>query len=301
MTRSSPNTPPTPSHDQAKAPREPRAPGGAEVAGHPDEVHPHDLGLAHDLAQLSRRRLLGLFGGAGLLALAGCADDAEPVESSTSASASVPSRDGQVIPQETAGPFPGDGSNGPNVLDDSGIVRSDLTRSLPPAEGVAQGVALVIELRLMDASGGTGAPLTGRAVYLWHCSREGDYSMYSEAARGETFLRGVQASDADGMVRFTTIFPGCYAGRWPHAHFEIYESVEAATSGGRKVRTTQLALPEDVCHAVYATEGYEASLGNLARLSLDTDSVFSDGYSLQLARVTGSMADGLTASLNVPL
>jgi len=80
-----------------------------------------------------------------------------------------------------------------------------------------------------------------------------------------------------------------------------HRDVESATSGGSKLRTSQLALPEDVCSKVYATDGYEQSVGNLSQVSLDSDNVFSDGYSLQLAKVTGSAGDGYVATLNVPV
>jgi protocatechuate 3,4-dioxygenase beta subunit len=112
-------------------------------------------------------------------------------------------------------------------------------------------------------------------------------------------LRGVQEAGGDGSVRFTTIYPGAYAGRWPHIHFEVYPTLDAATTASGRQRTSQLALPEDACRLVYATQGYGQSLQNLAQTSLDTDLVFSDGYSLQLAKVTGTVADGMTAALNV--
>jgi hypothetical protein len=84
-------------------------------------------------------------------------------------------------------------------------------------------------------------------------------------------------------------------------HFEVYESLDSATQGTGKLRTSQLALPQDVCETVYATEGYEASVSNLAGVSLDSDMVFSDGYSLQMAKLTGSVEDGYVATLNVPV
>ena len=84
-------------------------------------------------------------------------------------------------------------------------------------------------------------------------------------------------------------------------HFEVYESLETATSASNKLRTSQLAFPEDVCEEVYATEGYEQSVTNLGQVSLDTDGIFSDGYSLQLAKVTGSVEEGYVATLNVPV
>jgi protocatechuate 3,4-dioxygenase beta subunit len=102
-------------------------------------------------------------------------------------------------------------------------------------------------------------------------------------------------------VRFTSIFPAAYSGRWPHIHFEVYPSLEAATTASGRLRTSQLALPEDACALVYATDGYEQSVRNMAQTSLDTDNVFSDGYSLQLATVTGDVDTGLAATLNVPV
>ena len=90
-------------------------------------------------------------------------------------------------------------------------------------------------------------------------------------------------------MTFTSIFPAAYAGRWPHVHFEVYPSLDDATTASGKLRTSQLALPEDASRLVYATDGYEQSVGNLAQTSLQTDMVFSDGYSLQLATVTGDV------------
>ncbi len=135
-------------------------------------------------------------------------------------------------------------------------------------------------------------PLAGGAVYLWHCDREGRYSLYSQGVTGENYLRGVQEADAGGQVKFTTIFPACYSGRWPHIHFEVYPGLAKATSSSNKIATSQMALPEDVCRAVYATSGYQQSLTNLSRVSLDSDNVFGDGYDLQLPTLTGDTGSG---------
>ena len=283
---------------------------------HDDELHDHDRGLSHDLPMLSRRRTLTLFGGAGLAAaLAGCGigstDESEtadsPGPSSTSGAGStgaesetVPSSTGTEIPEETAGPYPGDGSNGVNVLTETGIVRSDITTSFGSASAVAVGVPLTITLTVLDVSSGSG-PLAGAAVYLWHCDIDGRYSLYSDGITQENYLRGVQETGSDGSVRFTSIFPAAYSGRWPHIHFEVYPSLEAATTASGRLRTSQLALPEDACALVYATDGYEQSVRNMEQTSLDTDNVFSDGYSLQLATVTGDVDTGMAATLNVPV
>jgi len=203
------------------------------------------------------------------------------------------------IPTETAGPFPGDGSQGAslNVLARSGVVRQDIRTSLGTGN-LAAGIPLRLELKLVRA-GGDCAPLAGYALYAWHCDAQGRYSMYSSGVEGEDYLRGVQAADANGIVVFQTIFPGCYSGRWPHVHFEIYPSLDQATSARNVVHTSQLALPEDICRQVYADPQYGNSLNNLGRISLERDGIFRDGWQTQMATVTGSLNDGLVARLTI--
>jgi protocatechuate 3,4-dioxygenase beta subunit len=121
-----------------------------------------------------------------------------------------------------------------------------------------------VEMTLLDVAAG-GTPLTGAAVYLWHCDMAGRYSLYDQEISGENYLRGVQESDGDGNLSFRTIFPAAYMGRWPHIHFEVYESLDAATQGSGKLRTSQIAIPEEICQSVYATEGYEQSVTTWAR------------------------------------
>jgi protocatechuate 3,4-dioxygenase beta subunit len=279
----------------------------------PKPPREHDLGLEYDLGTLQRRRFLGLFAGAGLAVVAGCStDDAtdnttNPGSTSTSATtSSTPSAstttgtttDVDEIPQETAGPYPGDGSNGPNVLTESGIVRKDITKSFGSASGVAAGVPLTVELTVLDADKDT--PLAGAAVYLWHCDAEGRYSLYSDGVTDENYLRGVQAADVNGKVTFTSIFPAAYMGRWPHIHFEVYSSLTEATAAGKISATSQLAFPEDVCNTVYATDGYDGSAQNMQQTSLDDDNVFGDDDGVrQLATVAGDVTSGYVAKLNV--
>jgi len=269
-----------------------------------DHDHSHHGGLAHDLTLLTRRRLFGLVGkaAAGLSmssVLASCVADATGTGVDAGSDGSSSSASCSTIPSETQGPYPGDGTNGPNALALSGIVRSDIRASLGSATGVAQGVVLTVTLTLVDSK--TCSPLTGHAIYLWHCDRDGNYSMYSAAVASENYLRGVQVTDSAGQVSFTTIFPGCYSGRWPHIHFEIYPSLASASTGASKIATSQLALPKATCDTVYATTGYSASVTNLARITLATDNVFSDGATLQLPAMTGSAADALAASLTVAI
>ena len=93
---------------------------------------------------------------------------------------------------------------------------------------------------------------------------------------------------------------GAYDGRWPHMHFEVYRSLTTATSFSNKLRTSQLAVPKDVCDAVYALSGYTGSARNLASISLSSDNIFADdGAATQLAEVTGNSTDGYAATLEV--
>jgi protocatechuate 3,4-dioxygenase beta subunit len=274
----------------------------------PDE---HDLGLGHDLPTLlNRRRALGLLSGAGLAAaLAACGGDKNPASTNRASGAppsgggggpepSVQVEDGEV-PQETGGPYPADGTNGVNVLTESGIVRSDITRSFGEASGVATGVATTIALTILDMNDGDVQPYEGAAIYIWHCDARGRYSMYDQGAADENYLRGVQVADARGKVEFRSVFPAAYGGRWPHIHFEVYPSQQAAVSASDKLRTSQIALPEEAARKVYAGSGYAGSSANLTQTSLESDMVFADGYSLQMAKVAGSVDDGMTISLGI--
>lgn len=266
--------------------------------------HAHDLGLGHDLLtlrkrELSRRTLLRWSALSGLVTLVGCPSD-EPAAGDAGEPAADSGAGGSCasIPEETAGPYPGDGSNGVNALVLSGIVRSDIRSSFGAASASAQGLPLNVTLTLVDPSDNCN-PLAGCAVYLWHCDRDGNYSMYSSAIQQENYLRGVQEADGNGQVQFQTIYPGCYSGRWPHIHFEVYESLDAATSATRRLATSQLALPKATSDLVYATSGYESSVRNLASISLDSDNVFRDGASSQLASISGSAGAGYEALLTV--
>ncbi|MFJ7075366.1 intradiol ring-cleavage dioxygenase [Streptomyces sp. NPDC098781] len=271
---------------------------------HAEAVHEHDRGLSHDLPVLARRRMIRLMAGAGLVPLVGCTSDEGSAAAGSSAKGTSPAASAEcaTIPDETAGPFPGDGSNGVNVLKESGVVRSDITRSFgDSAGGTAEGVPLTLTLTVVDAASGCGTPKKGAAVYVWHCDRDGDYSLYSEGVTEENWLRGVQEADDKGQVTFRSVFPGCYQGRWPHIHFEVYGSLADATAATSVTGISQLAFPEDVCETVYATDGYESSVRNLSGLSLDTDGVFSDGHDRQLANVKGGVTEGYTATLTVPV
>jgi protocatechuate 3,4-dioxygenase beta subunit len=260
-----------------------------------------DQGLRFDVDTiLGRRRMLQLLGaagaGVGLLATGGARAFAQ--SPSPAASMSDPDCD-PLIPEETAGPYPADGTNGPDILTQSGVVREDITTSFGDYTGTAEGAALTIRLVLQDATNGC-VPLAGGAVYAWHCDRDAFYSLYTIV--DQNYLRGVGEADAEGVVTFQSIFPGCYEGRWPHIHFEVYPSLAAATNAANRIATSQIALPEATCAEVYATPEYAGSVGAFSRISLATDNVFrEDGGIHQLGTVTGSLTDGYTVELTVPV
>lgn len=300
---------------------------------HNHETHDHDLGLAHDLQVMvklaDRRRMLRMFAGVGTAALVGAcggtssggssgtvtvAPTPTPTPSATATPTPTPTPTPTssttacvADPQETAGPYPADGTNTAtgatsNALTATGIVRSDIRPSLISSTIVAQGVQVTLTLTVVNVNAAC-APLAGYAVYLWHCDRAGAYSLYGSAA-AESYLRGVGVTDANGQVTFTTIFPGCYDGRWPHMHFEIFSSLAAATGGRFAVLTSQLAMPSATSSAVYSgASGYTSSVTNFARVSLNSDGIFGDNTAAQNTAMTptftGSVAAGYTAAATI--
>lgn len=298
---------------------------------HDDDGHGygHGHGMAEDLprfeALIARRRALQWFAGLGTAALvSGCGgsntDDTVAGIGGTAAATSTPTptttttittSSGTCVAAalETNGPYPADGTNTSsgstsNVLTTSGIVRGDIRSSFIGTTTVATGVALTLTLTVVNVNASC-APLAGYAVYIWCCDRQGLYSLYTVSA--ESYLRGVQVTDANGQCSFTLIFPGCYPGRWPHIHFEVYSSLTNATSGRYATLVSQLAMPTADCTAVYAdTTTYPSSAQNFTQLgSLANDNVFGDNTTAQNAAMTpaltGSVSAGYAATATIGL
>lgn len=289
----------------------------------------HEHSLAADLTAMlnlnsdRRQTLRWLLAGASVLPVLGCGGGSSGSDSTTATTTpttgtgttttpdtgsittpTTPTTGScSVIPEETGGPYPADGTNSNssgvvNVLTQSGVVRSDIRSSFGGASGTAAGVPLTIKLQIVNANNNCAA-LANAAVYLWHCDRDGNYSLYSSGVTGQNYLRGVQETDSSGNLSFTTIYPGCYSGRVPHVHFEVYASLAKATSASNRIRTSQFTFPATTSNEVYATSGYSASVRNMAAISLTTDNVFSDGYSLQMSAITGNATEGYVATLVV--
>lgn len=273
---------------------------------HQDHSLAQDIETMLNMTASRRQSLRWLFAGAAALPMAGCGGGGSNASTAPPLTITIINSPGTactVIPEETRGPYPGDGTDHnvdgvANALILSGVVRSDIRASFAGASGVAAGVPLTIKLQLVDVNNSC-ATLPGAAVYLWHCDRDGLYSMYSNPITGENYLRGVQEADANGVVTFTTIFPGCYAGRMPHMHFEVYPTLAQSTQAANRIKTSQFGFPTATLAEAYTANGYAASARNLASMSYASDNVFSDGTALQIVSITGSATAGYVATLTV--
>ncbi|MCA0045225.1 dioxygenase family protein [Celeribacter litoreus] len=249
--------------------------------------HSDDHGFQHDLPNLlGRRRFMGLFGGLGVA-----------VGSGLPAAA----LDCVAVPRETAGPFPADGTNRKDgqivdILRQEGVIRRDITTSFGPYSGTAGGSKVTLDIELQDYPG--CMPLAGAAIYIWHCDADGAYSMYNVA--GANWLRGLGVADENGVVTFETTVPGCYRGRWPHIHFEVFENVEAAISGARPMLTSQIALPEAEIGDIYEAYGtvYARSIQNLANIPLERDGIFRNNSAEELKQQTMTLTEGAVGEIS---
>ncbi|PHR61109.1 MAG: intradiol ring-cleavage dioxygenase [Robiginitomaculum sp.] len=259
-------------------------------------------------ALTERRAILGWIGAASATALiAGCGGS----EESTTTSGTVTTGGGSnglclVDPTETNGPYPSDGSNRANgstsnILTQTGVIRQDLRTSFGAYTGTATGVELQLTITIVNVNDGC-SPLEGYVVYLWHCDAIGQYSIYDLPS--ENYLRGVGISDSNGEVVFTTIVPGCYPGRFPHTHFEIFESETTATHYDNRLLVSQMVVPETVCEEVYNNaSGYGQSASNLSRVSIASDNVFADNSSdeiaMQTPELSGNITNGYTGTVEI--
>ena len=289
----------------------------------PGEHHDHDGGYAADVAMarsLDRRRALGLFGvasTAAIVAACGGEDSSSvtsggtatptPTPTPTSTSSTGTGSSGTCVSyaSETNGPYPADGTNNSsgytsNVITQASFQRSDIRTSVATGNE-SPGIPLTFTITLADVNNSCAA-LAGYAIYIWHCDAEGRYSLYDIPA--EDYRRGIQTTDANGQATFTTIVPGCYNGRYPHIHFEVFSSLTNATTGRYAVLVSQFAVPKDVLTSIYASDTrYTSSIAALNNTSISSDNVFGDNTSAQIDAMTmemsGSIAAGYTATATV--
>ncbi len=238
--------------------------------------------------KIGRRDLLALLGVTSAVFAAGCASDS-PTSPSTMGSATdvatgtttggtgtTTGTSGlacSVTPNETVGPYP-------SLVD---LFRSDIRES-------KGGTQLDLTITVLNTAASC-APLTGANVEIWQCDAGGNYSQYG-SERAQTYLRGIQTSDASGQVKFTTVYPGWYQGRATHIHVEV-------TQNGRSLKVTQIAFPESTNAEVYGT-GVYASRGSNPTTNA-RDGIFADSLSSEMATISGSPSSGYTANFTVGL
>jgi protocatechuate 3,4-dioxygenase beta subunit len=216
-----------------------------------------------------------MLGAAGAAVSIGCSDSPTSPSEVSVPGTGTGSAACAVAPTETIGPFP-------SLTD---LVRSDIRDG-------RSGLPVTLAITVVNVNTSCSA-VSGAMVDIWQCDAAGHYSQYSQQGydgRAETFLRGIQTTNSAGQATFTTIYPGWYAGRATHIHVEVQVN-------GRSVKVTQIAFPESVTAAVYATGVYAAKGQNPT--SNGGDMVFADSVSSELATVTGSAASGYTATFTV--
>lgn len=189
-----------------------------------------------------------------------------------------------TTPTETEGPFP--------TKSPSSFVQSDIV-------GDRTGVPLTAKIYITNRKNSCAA-LANAIVDIWQCDAAGNYSEYGGSGMQSTnytslhWLRGRQTTDSNGLVTFTSIFPGWYSGRAPHIHVHVYNT------SGKSLLVTQIAFPTDVCNTVYTTASPYKSRGTQDTQN-SRDNVFADSLDYELAVLTGSISAGyvLTHTINV--
>ena len=238
--------------------------------------------------RIGRREALALIGATGAALAAGCASDlpTSPTEVSGAASTTTTTTTTTttgggvasgaacaVTPTETVGPYP-------SLID---LFRSDIRED-------KSGTQLDLALTIVNTATSC-APLAGVNVEIWQCDATGNYSQYG-SERARTYLRGIQTTDANGQVRFTTVYPGWYQGRATHIHVEV-------TRNGQSLKVTQIAFPDSINNEVHGS-GVYASRGSNPTTNT-RDMIFADSINSEMASVAGNPSSGYSATFTVGL
>lgn len=217
-------------------------------------------------------------------------DDSSETSTTTDTTSGTGSTSGScsVTSSETAGPFP--------TITPSSLVKSNIVMD-------RTGVGFTINITIKNTNASCAA-LKGALVDIWHCDKDGYYSEYGGTSMQTVnytavhFLRGRQTTDDNGLVTFTSIFPGWYSGRATHIHVHIYNA------SGTSLLVTQIAFPEGTNSAVALVNASTANgytKGMTGYTYNAADNVFSDSVANELSTITGNVADGfvLAHTINV--
>ena len=218
------------------------------------------------MSALSRRQALAGFGSVTLGALlAACDDDGQTKTASSTDAERASGFDKAAHCTQTA-----ELTEGPFYFEVD-KVRSDIRED-------REGVPLRLGVRVRDAA--QCKPIENAVVDVWHCDAEGSYS-----ERGETYLRGLQVTNGDGVVRFTTIYPGWYPGRTVHIHAKVHLDK-------RTVLTTQFYFDDEVSAGVFLEDPYPGESNRDGFNS--TDGLYRQDLELTLSKAGQGYRDLIT-------
>jgi protocatechuate 3,4-dioxygenase beta subunit len=224
------------------------------------------------IKKVGRREALGVMGAAGAALAFGCGGSPTSPDTSTSTTTTGSTNAAcAVTPTETAGPYP-------SLTD---LFRSDIRDG-------KTGTLLTLTVKVVNVTAACAA-VANANVEVWHCDSAGNYSEYGTQT-AQTYLRGIQTTNSNGEVTFTTIYPGWYQGRATHIHLEV-------TINGVSRKVTQIAFPENANNTVYGS-GVYASRGSNPTSNL-SDGIFADSLSSELVTPSGDAANGYAASCQI--
>lgn len=227
-----------------------------------------------DTNKVGRREAIAMLGAAGAALTLGCGGES-PTNPGTGGTTTGGTTNAAcaTTPSETAGPFP-------SLTD---LFRSDIREGKP-------GTTLTLTITVVNTNDNCN-PVANASVEIWQCDAAGNYSQYGTQTN-QTYLRGIQTTNASGEVTFTTVYPGWYQGRATHIHADVVRN-------GTSVKVTQIAFPESVNAAVYGTGVYASRGANPT--SNVRDGIFADSIDSELATVSGDTASGYRATFRIAI
>jgi len=255
---------------------------------------------------ISRRQALGVIGSTvGAFAVVGCGGSDSSTDSSSSSSSSSGSSSSSSSSSggsSSSCAVTPEGEIGPYFADDSasGFDRSNVLSNLDGTDTQA-GVALTLSIYVVDTENDCAA-LEGAQVDIWHCNAYGVYSdIAAESTTGQTWLRGYQLTDSNGLATFTTIIPGWYEGRTTHIHVRVRSSYSEASSTSDGTNTTQLFFSQTLIDTLNTSVAPYSTHGSNSTTNASDHVYTPETEGETLLTLSGSDSSGYTTSYTVGL